>query len=240
MSDHWQERAKSCEQPGGLARRSNPETSPECHFPSFFFQFRIRAGIHTRRDRASDRSAPELWDDAGCFDVVELGEVLFQVRITELGDGVLGGTTAVRRSIAVIHVEVHDVLHALDHFAEWCEALRVKAAAVITEIDEDLRGSRVRPSHCKNDGADLIAYFRRVIFNVPIAPLFVDLRIAVETPLHDEPAQHAEKAVSVVKFRFRELIKTISADWRPIAVNQNEHIALASLKTHFVLCRRRV
>ena len=56
--------------------------------------------------------------------------MLFKIAIPNVGYGCL------TRLFAVFHVEVHDIVHALDNFTEGSKALRVQAGAIVPEIDE--------------------------------------------------------------------------------------------------------
>src|SRR5436305_5836970 len=58
------------------------------------------------------------------LDVVELGEMLFQIRIADIRDGRLVRTVAAGRALSVTHVQVHHVFHSLNDFPERCETLR--------------------------------------------------------------------------------------------------------------------
>ena len=104
-------------------------------------------------------------------DVIQLRKVLFEVGSANIRNGCLAGTASLRRAFAVFHVYVLYVLHTLDHFAEGSEALRVEIAAVVVDIDEDLRGAWFGSlGGGENNGTDLVADLWRIVLDLDLAP----------------------------------------------------------------------
>ena len=70
-----------------------------------------------------------------------------------------------------------------------CNTLRVERLVVL-QVDEHLRAARVRPRRCEAHSHLSIRHFDRVIRNLIVPPLAVELRARWDAPLDDEIRHH--------------------------------------------------
>src|SRR3954468_21879540 len=94
--------------------------------------------------------------------IVEIAEIASQVGIALALDAALVGTAAVGGALAVAAVELVDDVHAGGDLTERRKAHLVEPA-VVGEVDEDLRGARVRPRGREGDEAALVALLDRIV-----------------------------------------------------------------------------
>src|SRR6266545_1348408 len=175
-----------------------------------------------------------LFLDGCLLDVIEVREVFRQIRVAFRLNAPLFGPLAARCAFTIPAVYLIDDGHPGDDLTKWRETLAVQARVVL-EIDEYLRGSRVgRPTHRVGDKATLVAPLDLIDGNSRVAPSGGDGWIAVDAELHHEIGDHAEEAAVVVEPVLNQVIETIRAVWRPIAVHLDDEGAGARVERHFV------
>jgi len=133
---------------------------------------------------------------------------------------------------------VHDI-HAGDDQSERRKAVGIEAA-VVAEVDEDLRETRLRASFSRecDKAADVFLSDRLVAEKRPL-PRALDLRIAVQSKLGHEPRADAEEARSVVKAVLHKVVKPVRRKRGPLAVRLDDEHSFARVESHPDNRRRR-
>ncbi len=103
------------------------------------------------------------------FNVIHFTKLAGQIGIPFGLEAALIRATAARCAFAVVGIELVDDIHARDNPPEWRETLPVKRG-VVAEVDENLRGARVRPGGRKGDLAAFVALGYRIVLDLGIAP----------------------------------------------------------------------
>src|SRR5689334_12882611 len=131
----------------------------------------------------------------------------------------MSGTHAAAGVFSVAAVELLHNIPAFNHLAEGSKGgLRVIASGVVAQVDENLRGARSRAGVGKGNIAGCVVDLERVIRNGFMTPSLRDPGIAGDAKLDSPPRNHAEEARVVVIMLADQLVKTVSAFRRPVAV----------------------
>jgi hypothetical protein len=93
------------------------------------------------------------------------------------------------------------------------------SARLSRKLDEQLRGSRVRPGGGIGEGDFRVTLLHGIISKIGVGPQAVDFRIAVDSKLHDEIPHHTEEAVTVVEAGLDQVVEVVGAPRRPIPVH---------------------
>src|SRR5206468_3712498 len=107
------------------------------------------------------------------------------------------------------------------------------------EIDEDLSRAAVRrPAFRESDEAPSVALFDWFIGNGGVDPSALSCRIPIDSKLHHEAGDHAEKAAAVIVAILYKIVETIGTVRRPIRVHFHLKDSGAGIEFHFIYCRR--
>jgi hypothetical protein len=149
----------------------------------------------------------------------------------------VAGSHSAAGVFSVTAVQFLDDIHAFDNLAEGREAgFDVVAGGVIAEIDVDLRGSSIGPGVGEGDIACCVVLLERIIGDGDAALLLRDGGVAVDTELHPAAGDDTEKTRVVVILRADQLVETIGAMGRPIAVGFDDEAACGGFEFHAEDC----
>ena len=166
-------------------------------------------------------------DDGGCLDLVEVGELFFEVGVALGDDLVLVG------GFAVAGVDFVDDAHAIDDGAEGGEAHFVELGIVVV-VDEELGGAGVGSGGGEDEGAAGVGVGDGVVLDGGVVPDLVDGGAGVESELDDEAGEDAEEGgvgeVSVAD----EVVEAVGAEGRPVAMDFDDEVAGGGGELHFV------
>jgi hypothetical protein len=90
---------------------------------------------------------------------------------------------------------------------------------IIFEVDEKLRRASVRTARRIRDGPAPVRLAHRIVGDVVVAPFQLNLRIALDAPLHDEIGHVAKEPVLIVEVFLDQVIESIHTFRGPIAMN---------------------
>src|SRR6266478_758740 len=167
---------------------------------------------------------------------IELGPAFIKVGLSLLFDLRLVGTGVV----AVLVIEHFDHLHSVAFYhAERRESHAVEAR-VLLEIDEHLRGARVRPSGRKRDVPLLVALCHWIIFNVGSLPGRSHGRIRANPKLRDKARHNTEDASAVKEMMLDEIVEAVSPERRPDSRDVEVEFAARGHEPYLVLRWRSV
>src|SRR4029077_19806268 len=170
------------------------------------------------------------------LDGIKLGPTLIQVWFSLAFDLRLVGPGIV----AVLVIEHFDHFHSVTfHHAEWRETHTVEAR-VVHEIDEHLRGARIRPSRGKRDVSLLVALRHRVILNIGSLPGRGHRWIRTDPKLRDKVRYHAEHAGVVKEMMLDQIIEAVRPQRRPGTGDINREVAARGHELYLELRRRLV
>src|SRR5229473_2476573 len=163
--------------------------------------------------------------DVGCWsasllnrrlpDEIQAWEIFFQIGVALRLDQVWPRAVAARIAFAITAIELFDYVHAAYDFSEWRESGAVKAG-VVHQVDEHLRGARLRTRHGEADAALGVALFHRIVHEGRHAPQRLHLGIAGDSELHHESGDHAEEPGAVEEAGLRQLIEAVRSQRGPI------------------------
>src|SRR4029077_16949258 len=105
---------------------------------------------------------------------------------------------------------------------------------VITEIDKHLRGACVWTSRGKGDVAGAIALRYGIVLDGRGPPHFGDLRVGVQSKLHDEAGEHAEETRLVEELIPGEIVKAVRTQRRPGARHLYHKLSLGRRELHAI------
>jgi len=171
-----------------------------------------------RYDRRNDKAALRAREDRRAFDPVQLGKVTCQVRVPLGLDAALVGPAAAGGALAISRIEpVHDV-HAKDDAAERGEPHAVEPA-VVTVVDEELRGAGARAGGREAHHAARVVLAHRVVRDAGVAPHRRHVRIAVNPELRHESRDHPEEPAVIVVAALHQVVEPVGAERRPVAMD---------------------
>src|ERR1700722_3797550 len=180
---------------------------------------------------ASARRASISALDGGFLDVVQLRETGIDIFVSPVGDG------ALVRLFAIPFVNLLDHTHAISqHHAERRKALAVEPL-IAAQVDEKLRGARVRTGRGVDDGTDPIGLRDWIVRDGRI-PFPGDGGVGGQAELHHEIRDYAKEARAIEKAGFHQRIEMVGADWRPIPMYLNVDRALAGIEADLIRCGR--
>src|SRR5256885_4714357 len=168
-------------------------------------------------------------DDRRVFDPIQLGKVACQVRVPLGLDAALVGAAAAWGALAISRIEpVHDV-HALENAAERGEPHAVQPA-VVTVVDEELRGARARAAGREAHHAACVMLAHRIVRDARVAPHGRHVRIAVNPELRHESRDHPEEPAVIVITALHQVVEPVGAERRPIAMHLDHEVAGTGLE----------
>jgi hypothetical protein len=109
------------------------------------------------------------------------------------------------------------------------EALRVEEA-IVSEIDEELRGAGVGAGSGEDDGAALVAFAVGIILNGGLFPGGGNRGIGADTKLRDEIGKHAEEMGVVEIVVLDEIVEAVCAKRSPCASNSDGELAAGGVE----------
>src|SRR5215831_16516744 len=164
-----------------------------------------------------------LFFDSRLLDVIELREVLGQIRITLSLEASLLWPLPARCPFTVSGVNFVNNFHAFRYLAEGSKALGIQRRSVIAEIDKHLRRSGIRPLlttlHGISNVSALVALLDRIARNPGWLPHFVQRRVATNPELDHETGNDAEKPNVIVVTILDEVIEAVCSVWGPIPMH---------------------
>src|SRR6266480_1726462 len=181
-------------------------------------------------------------DQRGGLDRVQLGPAFVEIGLTQLGDLILFGTSAV--SVLVVEHVYH--LHSLSiDVAERCKALPVEPR-VVAQIDEDLRRAGIWHARFRiRQVAALVGLCDRLILNIGLLPCGRNRRIGADAKLNDEAGHNAEETGVVIEVVLNQIVEAVGADGSPSAIDSYNKISSRRRESYpkhlrrFVLQERR-
>src|SRR5207248_334769 len=124
---------------------------------------------------------------------------------------------------------VHDV-HAKHHPAERGESHPVEPA-VVTVVDEKLRGAGARAAGRKAHHAARVVLAHRVVRDACVTPRRRHVWIAVNPELRHESRDHPEEPAVIVVTALHQVVEAVGAERRPVAMNLDHEVPRAGLET---------
>src|SRR4029450_12658897 len=119
----------------------------------------------------------------------------------------MAGTDPATGALAVLGIERVGDIHHIDDLRERHERLLVVGRAVVTEIDEDLRGSPVRILESVGDRTAAIRLTERIVRNVSVPPGLRNRGITIDSELRPRRRADAEESRTVVISRLYQAVE---------------------------------
>jgi hypothetical protein len=145
----------------------------------------------------------------------------------------MAGTHAAAGVLSVSPVEFFDDIAPFDDLAEGSETcFAIVASGIVTEIDVDLCGARVRAGVGKGDVAKSVVLLQRVVGDGDVALLLRNFRIAVDAELYPATRDDPEEPRVVVVPSPDEFVEAVGPVRRPVAMSFDDEGAGRSFELH--------
>src|SRR5712691_4053232 len=142
------------------------------------------------------------------LDAVQFGESLLEIGPPAGLNQVLARSLSLWSAFSITAVQLFDDFHPTRNHPESGKTHPVQGF-VVTDIDEELRGSGVRSRGGKRDEPLMVALRHRVVLNRGLVPDLRNFRIGAQAKLDHEPRKHSEKASPVKEVMADEIIETV-------------------------------
>src|SRR5262249_48280623 len=137
--------------------------------------------------------------------------------------------------IAIFAVELLDDFHSLNHPPESCESLVIQSL-IAAQVDENLRRAGVSARRGKRDGSHPVGVSNGVVVDW-LVPLLGHLRTGGNSELRDKVGDDAKEPSVIVVSVLDQLVETVRAVRRPLAVRLNYDPAFAGDKPDLINLR---